>query len=80
MYLQSASRRYQREAALVLGEVPTEVAPEEERAQELMLRAVEGETRHRRHVSGPVRARNSEYSSAFTHTPTQGSIDKTNPF
>lgn len=53
--MQPASRRHQREAALVLGEVQAEVAPQEERPQELVLRAV-----------GPV----GESSSAFTHTLT----------
>lgn len=66
---QSTPRCHQREATLVFGEVPTEVAAEEERAQGAqLLRAV---TR----PEEPSCARNSECSSAFTHTLTQGSID-----
>lgn len=41
--LQSTSRRHQREAALVPGEVPSQVATEEERPQEFVLRAVDSE-------------------------------------
>lgn len=52
--LQPATWCNQRKAALVLGEVPAKVASQEERAQELVLRAV---------------ARG-ECSSAFTHTHT----------
>lgn len=37
---QPTPRSHKREAALLPGEVPTEVSPEEERAQERLLRAV----------------------------------------
>lgn len=56
---QPASRRHQRQAAIVPREVPAEVASQEERAQEQLLRAV---------------SLHSEPSSAFTHTPTHGSL------
>lgn len=57
---QPAARSHQRQATLVPREVPAEVAPQEERAEEQLLRAVE-------------RAAD-EPSSAFTHTPTQETL------